>query len=116
MTEESEWDDAISVNVAQTIAIRAWLDKLGFRESAPEENFAVDLADILAAASEIERQLKLVLVLDPRNPEEANRALLHLGIMDAHLFTELKGHLATLELEWAAFLERVADFAPDDAE
>jgi len=75
---------------------------------------AVDFADLLIAARSVERALTELITLDAENPQQADVALALAGKMAAQLFTELRGHLDSLENNWEQFEDRLEELAPTD--
>lgn len=70
-------------------------------------DMAVDFADLLAAARFVDEMLSKLVQLDVRNAHQADEALQLLGSISAQLFTELRGHLDSLEREWEALEEQL---------
>jgi hypothetical protein len=92
-----------AATVARTREIARWLETVG---ASPTE-MAVDFADLLSAARLVDEMLSKLVQLDVRNAQQADEALQLLGSISAQLFTELRGHLDSLEREWDGLEERV---------
>jgi hypothetical protein len=75
---------------------------------------AVDMADLLAAASLVEEEVSNLLLLDVGNPREADDALRIAGRISAQLFTELRDHLDRLERQWSTFEDRLESLGTPD--
>ena len=101
-----------AATVARTREIARWLGTVG---AVPTE-MAVDFADLLSAARVVDEMLVKLVQLDVRNAERADEALRLLGSMSAQLFTELRGHLDSLEEEWDALEQRVDELGVREEE
>src|SRR5690242_10887689 len=101
-----------AATVARTREIARWLGTVG---AVPTE-MAVDFADLLSAARVVDEMLVKLVQLDVRNAEQADEALRLLGSMSAQPFTELRGHLDSLEEEWDALEQRVDELGVREEE
>ena len=111
MTKSDDENLEARTTVALTGQIQAWLRTAG----VPENGMSVDLADILSAARHVDELIASMLLLDPNNPLEADKALTHVGSMHAWLFTEMKPHLEMLREAWPTIEDRLASLgSPDD--
>jgi len=111
MTKPASQERA-AATVARTREIARWLGTVG---SVPTE-MAVDFADLLSAARVVDEMLVKLVQLDVRNAEQADEALRLLGTMSAQLFTELRGHLDSLEEEWDVLEQRVDELGVPEEE
>jgi len=106
----------VEETVALTRALGEWLRKVGVQNDEQRADVAVDLADILAAAGQVRTDVRRLLALDPSKAEEADAALTLAANIEVQLFTELKGHLQTLEEAWPDLLGRLEDLCPEEAD
>jgi hypothetical protein len=108
MANAPSLDDETQGRVELARRIGMWLRKTGVTHS----EMAVDFADLVAAARSVERALAELVTLDAENPQQADVALALAGKMAAQLFTELRGHLDSLEKDWEQFEDRLEALAP----
>ena len=92
-------------HVALTGRVSDWLRHAGVHDPDARATLAVGLVDSLAAAQRIAADLESLLALDPDQPAQADEALRLATNMDAWLFTELKDHVAEMELVWESVFE-----------
>ncbi len=88
-----------------------WLDHAGVQNTAA----AVDLADVLYAAKQVEGAVQSLMRLRPGDRTHAAQAVDELGKLHAWLFTEMKPHLAELEAAWPSIEAPVIGLLPDDS-
>jgi hypothetical protein len=100
--------------MALTDRIGQWVRRAGVNDDSIVADLSVDLADIFAAMSTVSALTERLLTLDPRVPKQADEALTLAAEIEALLFTETKGHLATLEGAWPEFLDSLDRISPDD--
>ena len=106
----------IEETVALTKALGDLLRKLGVQADQQRADVAVDIADILAAAGQVHTDVRRLLALDPSKADEADTALTLAANIEVQLFSELKGHLATLEDAWPGILARLDELCPEEAD
>jgi hypothetical protein len=104
----------ISTNVRFAGELREWMAQAGVPDGATQADLAVGFADIIFAAGQAEAALRLLLQTDPRSPEGADRALTHLGYLNALFLSEIKGHLEDLEQAWPGLEMLLASRLPPD--
>jgi len=83
-----------------THRIDRWLLDAGVRNARRRASVAVDIADFLAAAAIVRRNVNRLLALDPANGSDAERGLRIATEIEAWLFTEMKNHASSLERDW----------------
>ena len=89
-----------------------WFERAGVTSAKTRAHLAVDLADSLFAAGEIERLIDKMLDCNPATRRGADRALRHAGNIDALAFTEIKDHVRSLQRVWAPqLMKRLASTA-----
>lgn len=91
-------------------ALSHWLGRAGVQ--SPEA--AVDFADVLYAAKQVEIAVQSLMRLNPGDRAHAGRVIDELGKLHALLFTEMKPHLAELEAAWPSIEAPVVALLPDD--
>lgn len=96
--------------VTQTRQIGHWLTTVGGVHS----DFAVDMADLLAAVRLVEEEVSNLVQLDVGDPAQADEALKTAGRISAQLFTELRDHLDGLDRQWAVFEDRLERLGTPD--
>lgn len=104
--------DPVKRTMAHTYRIGQWVRRAGLNEDSVVADLSVDLADILAAVATVSALTERLLKLDPSVPKQADEALTLAAEIEALLFTETKGHLATLEAAWPELLETLDKRSP----
>ncbi len=87
-----------------------WLRRAGIERT----DLAVDFADIVQGAKEVEAALHALLALDLQKPVDAERAMEELGRMHAWLFTDMLPHLKEIEEGWQALEDQVVRRLPSE--
>jgi hypothetical protein len=93
-------------NSALAMRISKWLSRFDL----PSASIPVDISDMLFAATSAERAVRSLLELDIREPGATEKALTLSAHISVQLFTELKGHLDSLESVWGEFEAALDDF------
>ena len=107
MKRASDDTEATAV-LARDLAL--WLSRAGV---APTE-LAVDFADLLHGAKEVQASLVILLSLDVNRREDAEHAMEQLGLLHAWMFTEMKPHLEEIERGWQQLEDRIVELIPDE--
>ena len=94
-------------NAEMVKLISEWLRKVGVENDEERAGISVDLADVLSAADHVSRRLNDLVPLDPRKPDQADKALTVAAEISVYLFEELKEHLKSLEGNWERLLKRL---------
>jgi len=94
-------------HVEHTRSIDAWLKKVGLRDEDTVAQAAVDLADLLHAAADVRDLLAQLMAKDLKNQKAADEALQLAANIEVQLFTELKGHLESLQQIWPKVLQEL---------
>lgn len=94
-----------------TRSIDAFLSRIGVGSADERADLAVDLADTLYAARDVERMLSELLDVDPESPSQVDRALELTANIEVQLFTELKDHLLDLQQSWPILFEKLGAIA-----
>lgn len=94
-------------HVEYTKSIDAWLKKVGLRDEDTVAQAAVDLADLLHAASDVRDLLGQLMAKDLKNQKEADEALQLAVNIEIQLFSELKDHLESLHQTWPKVLREL---------
>src|SRR3954469_25159071 len=81
-----------------------WLEQAGIDNGTLRATLAIDLADSIHAAQEIEQAVRRMLREKPDTKRGADKALGETGIIDALAFTELWDHLRGLKKHWESRL------------
>jgi hypothetical protein len=105
----------VASHLALTRAVDSWVRRLSPRNDSLAAEVAVDLADLLHAASVVRRELDHLLKADLDGADSAEAALQGAANIGVQLFTELKQHLESLEQHWPKIeraLERQAESSP----
>ncbi len=89
-------------------AIDRWLQMIDPGNPAAAADSAVDLADLLHAAADVRALLADLMAIDPRNASKADEALQIAANIEVQLFTELRGHLESLQESWPRIMERLS--------
>src|SRR4051812_38828181 len=97
--------------VALTTHIADWLVKAGVNDAKQRADISVDLADLIAAAHEVEADVKSLVKQRPASVSDADKALTLAGNIEVQLFTELASHLDSLRRVWPKLLKRLAELA-----
>ncbi len=106
--------ESANSTVAHTHRIGQWVRRTGIHDQSIVADLSVDLADVLAAVAAVSTLTERFLSLDPMVPDQADEALTLAAEIEALLFTETKGHLASLEIAWPLLLEQLDRLSPDD--
>ena len=106
--------EAISIHVRFAGELTEWMAQAGIPDGATQADLGVGFADIIFAAGEAEAALRLLLQTDPRSPEGADKALTHLGYLNALFLSEIKDHLEDLERAWPGLETLLASRVPPD--
>lgn len=101
--------DLVTENVALADRLASWLRSAGVTRT----ELAVDLADTLGAARHVQVLVDQLLALEPANPQDAERALQHLGALHAWLFGEMKYHIEELWLGWPEIEAKLEEALPE---
>jgi hypothetical protein len=88
-----------------------WFERAGVHR--PE--VAVDLADVVQAAKEVEMATQVLMTLEPDAPADSERALDQLGRIHAWIFTEIKPHIAELEVRWPSIEDPIVARFPQES-
>ncbi len=99
--------DRATETVALTKSIADWLVAIDITEPALRADISVDLADILAAARQVESDVHLLLERRPIAGTMADDALAVATNIEVQLFTELSSHLDSLRRAWPRLLQRL---------
>lgn len=100
-------DTTASETVAVTKAFSDWLSAIGISDPKLRAEVSVDLADILAAARQVESDMRSLMKTRPSGGAEADAALAVAANIEVQLFTELASHLKTLRTTWPKVLEQL---------
>ena len=114
MAPDPETDSNAARTVALASRISQWLAAAGVKDPSP--TFAVGLADSVAAFEHITHHLTLLLETNPRIPEQADKAVTHLGAIAAWYFGEAKDHMLELEASWDSLEATIAGLGAQDDE
>lgn len=95
----------VEQNVNLTRRLREWLSRTGLKHEGTQAGIAVDAADIVAAAEQVNGLLEAMMRTNPESPGGADEALTAAAEIEVQLFTELRSHLETLEEAWPKLLE-----------
>ena len=114
MTPDPGTDTSAARTVALTSRISQWLAAAGVKDTSA--TLAVGLADSVAAFEHITQHLTLLLETDPRIPDQADKAVTHLGAIAALYFREAKDHLLELEASWDSLEAAIAGLGAQDDE
>jgi hypothetical protein len=101
--------------VALTKSIADWVAAVGIADPTLKADLSVDLADILAAARQVERDVEVLLRLPPATTSGAEQALALATNIEVQLFTELSSHLNSLRRAWPKLLERLDAISAADS-
>jgi outer membrane murein-binding lipoprotein Lpp len=93
--------------VTLTKAIADWLVEAGVADAKQRADISVDLADLIAAARQVEADVKSLVQQRPATASEADKALALATDIEVQLFTELSSHLDSLRRAWPKLLERL---------
>jgi len=88
-------------------SICEWVEKIGLQDEQFASSVAVDLADLLYAASEVRGLLERLLATDLNAGTGLDEALQLAASIEVELFHELKPHLEDLERNWERVLEQL---------
>lgn len=110
MDDSTSMQRSVTENVALARRLTTWLRAAGVKHS----EMAVDIADIIFAARDVAQSIEDMLVLQPNQPHEADKALEYVGKLRALLFSELKPHIEDLEQTWPELEQRLDKLSPDD--
>lgn len=94
-------------HVEFTRSIDTWLRAIGLRDDETVAEAAVDLADLLHAATDVREMLERLKTVDTSTPEGADQALQLAANIEVQLFTEIKTHLGSLERSWPLVLQQL---------
>lgn len=98
-------DNRVSIDLARRVS--AWLRTANVKHSS----MAADFCDISYAAKSVGRLLEEVVKLDPTRPEDANRVLRYLVMLEIDLFREMTYHIAGLKRQWPALERRLVSLS-----
>lgn len=93
--------------VALTKTIANWLVGVDVADAKVRAEISVDLADIIAAASQVEADVKALVHRHPASAADVDKALALATNIEVQLFTELSSHLDSLRRAWPTLLERL---------
>jgi hypothetical protein len=100
-------DESTEQHVKLIRSINDWVKRIGLQDKRVAGDVAVDLADLLRAASEARGLLERLLTTDldaEGGREEALEAAVEIEVW---LFHEVKPHLEDLERNWERVLEQL---------
>lgn len=94
-------------HVEYTKSIDAWLRRVGLRDEDTVAQAAVDIADLLHAASDVRDLLGQLMAQDLKNQKAADEALQLAVNIEIQLFSELKDHLESLQQAWPKVVQEL---------
>ena len=100
-------DTTASETVAMTKAFSEWLLAIGISDAKLRAEVSVDLADILAAAHRVEKDMSSLMKAPYAGGPGGDAALAVAANIEVQLFTELASHLRTLRSTWPRVLKQL---------
>lgn len=105
----------MSSQAAQTVAltntIAEWLVEIGISDAKERAELSVDIADIIAAAHQVEADVVRLTRHPPGTKSGATEALELATNIEVQLFTEMSSHLDSLRRVWPRLLARLDGMA-----